>query len=167
MHFTEIPLQGITVELYEAPAMAAEADVTVERCAATVRLDRQGERVLCQGRVEAVVLLTCDRCLAAFGHRLQTSFRLLLEVAPEPGGGEREHVCSRSEMDVVLQSEPEVDVEDLVRQQILLVLPVKRLCRPDCRGLCPLCGMDRNRGGCDCRPEGDSPFAVLAALKKQ
>ncbi len=166
MHFSEIPPRGLTVETDECPVMAAETGVTVQACTASVRLDRQGERVLCQGRLAARVELVCDRCLAVFAHRLETSFRLLLEVA-DPAAIEREHVCSRSEMDVVLLAEPEVDVPDLVRQQLLLALPLKRLCRSRCRGLCPGCGTDLNRGDCQCRPESDSPFAVLAALKKE
>ncbi len=165
MHFSEIPPQGVTVETDECPAMAAEPGVTVRACTAAVRLDRQGERVLCQGRLAATVDLVCDRCLAVFERRLAVSFRLLLDVAGlEPV--EREHVCSRSEMDVVLLAEPEVDVPDLVRQQLLLALPLKRLCRSRCRGLCPGCGADLNRGDCGCQPESQSPFAVLAALKK-
>ncbi len=164
MHFSEIPSRGITVETDDCSMMAEEAGVTVRCCSAVIRLDRQGERVLCQGRMDVTVELVCDRCLAPFELRLETRFRVFLEVA-DPDYAEREHVCSRSEMDVVFLPEPEVDVPEILRQQMLLVLPLKRLCRPQCRGLCARCGANRNDGDCGCRPESDSPFAILKGLK--
>jgi uncharacterized protein len=55
-----------------------------------------------------------------------------------------------------------LEVDDEVRQQILLALPLKALCRADCRGLCPGCGKDLNSGPCPCTPgQGPSSFAEL------
>jgi uncharacterized metal-binding protein YceD (DUF177 family) len=60
-------------------------------------------------------------------------------------------------------------VEDIVREQALLEVPIRPLCRPDCRGLCPRCGADLNAGDCGCPPEEthDLRLAGLAALKKR
>ncbi len=72
------------------------------------------------------------------------------------------------DLDVVEVEQPEVDLSEIGRQQLYLALPVRRLCRPDCRGLCPVCGTDLNRDQCTCDRRGkDSPFAVLAALNKK
>lgn len=59
-----------------------------------------------------------------------------------------------------------LDLEALVREQVLLAQPMKRLCRPDCKGVCPRCGADLNAGPCSCPKEErrDSPFAALSLL---
>jgi uncharacterized protein len=59
----------------------------------------------------------------------------------------------------------EVDLHDLVRDAVLLELPLAPLCRPDCAGLCPSCGADRNDGDCGCRPALDPRWATLDALR--
>ena len=55
-----------------------------------------------------------------------------------------------------------VNLSDIVREQVLLAVPMKVICQPDCRGLCPVCGANRNVRQCDCSLQHeDSPFAIL------
>ena len=59
-----------------------------------------------------------------------------------------------------------IDLGQLIREQFYLSLPMKPLCRPDCRGLCPDCGTDLNAGACGCVERTVDPrWAALAALK--
>ena len=59
-----------------------------------------------------------------------------------------------------------VDLESLLREQIILMLPLKPLCDENCKGLCPHCGANLNREKCTCKTDAvDSPFAQLAKLK--
>ena len=59
-----------------------------------------------------------------------------------------------------------MDLEAIIREQIILMVPLKPLCREDCRGLCPNCGANLNLESCDCKTDkSDSPFAQLAKLK--
>ena len=59
-----------------------------------------------------------------------------------------------------------VETEPILLEQLQLNIPMKPLCRPDCAGLCPLCGADLNLGACDCsEPVGDPRWAALAALR--
>jgi uncharacterized protein len=59
-------------------------------------------------------------------------------------------------------------VDELIRQNLLLVVPIKPLCRPDCAGLCPTCGENLNVRKCTCPPaEIESPFKVLADLLEE
>jgi uncharacterized protein len=63
-----------------------------------------------------------------------------------------------------------LDLGEMVREQLLLTTPMKRLCREDCKGRCPSCGADLNAGGCPCpapEPEADSRFAALKKLFPQ
>jgi uncharacterized protein len=57
-----------------------------------------------------------------------------------------------------------LDLQEPLRQYALMAEPLNPLCRPDCRGLCPQCGSDRNRGPCSCPPSGDSRWEALRAL---
>ena len=59
----------------------------------------------------------------------------------------------------------EIDLSDLVRDAVVLELPLAPLCREDCAGLCPSCGADRNEGPCGCQPETDPRWATLDALR--
>jgi uncharacterized protein len=57
-----------------------------------------------------------------------------------------------------------VDLTEEIRESILLAFPVHPVCRPDCRGLCPRCGANRNRGSCRCKPHDDAQWNALGGL---
>jgi len=59
-----------------------------------------------------------------------------------------------------------LDLREVLRQDVMLASPIHVLCREDCQGLCPTCGQNLNEGPCDCQPEPDPRWAVLAALLK-
>ncbi len=164
MHFNDIPPEGFSLEITGLSLPGLRDEITVKNSSAEVRLDRQGERVLCRGRLRATVILHCDRCLAAYDYAIDNDFRLVLEVVGPDDIG-REHTCSAAEMDVVALTEPEVDVKDILQQQFFLNIPVKSLCSENCKGLCAHCGQDLNRTECGCRAAGSSPFDVLSTLK--
>jgi uncharacterized protein len=61
-----------------------------------------------------------------------------------------------------------LDLEPLAREAVVLSLPLVPLCRPDCAGLCPTCGADRNAGPCACPPpDGDPRWSALDALRRE
>jgi uncharacterized protein len=134
---------------------------------ATIDLCRQGDaRVEVQGALQTGVTLVCDRCLADYGFVVDVAFHLLLEVPADRNWQVRELECSGSDLDTVQLLEPVVDLREILRQQLFLSLPEKFLCSGRCKGLCPTCGADLNRGGCSCEQQtAVSPFAVLAGLK--
>jgi len=119
-----------------------------------IRFTREGETVWVEGAVETVVTLVCGRCLRPFPHRLTGIFREGFRRGAGP---------PRQGADLILDlAGPELDVTEVVRQHLLMALPMAPLCRPECRGLCPLCGADRNERACACTPEeGDPRLAVL------
>jgi uncharacterized protein len=58
-----------------------------------------------------------------------------------------------------------MELEDILREQVLLALPMQRVCREDCRGICPVCGKDRNEAPCDCREHpADDRWRALGKL---
>jgi len=67
---------------------------------------------------------------------------------------------------VVLYDEPVLPFDDIVREQVLMAIPMKPLCREECRGLCPECGADWNAGDCACeKTKVDPRLEVLKGLK--
>ncbi|MCI5143002.1 MAG: DUF177 domain-containing protein [Candidatus Electrothrix sp. ATG1] len=135
---------------------------------AELALTRKSDtRVEVRGNLDAGLLLSCDRCLRDYSFVVKTDFHYLLDVASEESGHVKEIECTRASLDIIQVSDPVVDIPDLLRQQLYLVLPEKKICSRNCKGLCARCGTNLNTGRCSCaNEEGSSPFAVLASLKK-
>lgn len=95
------------------------------------------------GNMELTVLFCCDRCLKDVPYTFLLEFSSGV-IAPELGAA-----VSEEEMDTELIGY-QFDVDDLVYNEILINWPMKILCRPDCKGICSVCGKDLNEGGCEC-----------------
>lgn len=113
----------------------------------------------------------CDRCLARFKENERIPFHVVLSPLHERRRG-REFDDGESEANLKDDLEfgfyegDRFDLAEIVREQILLSLPMKHLCRHDCAGLCQRCGKDLNEGPCGCAQEkGDARFAVLKKVK--
>ena len=166
--FDEIPASGLELELSDQSWFPDQEVTRAGPVRASLFLERRHNRVLLSGRFSVMFEMDCDRCLACYRTLLESDFSLDLEYQPD-GGPEvlpEEHGCSRSEMDVVCLRRPEIELFSLLRQQVILTLPAKRLCDEECRGLCVRCGGNLNEGGCVCSG-GDisSPFSVLKGFK--
>lgn len=124
-------------------------------------------RATIEGRLSGTVLLQCDRCLRAYPFRLDAPF-LVRAVAPGVTGkgipaDAAAPICEASDLDLIELDSPCVELEALMREQLLLSLPEKRLCRDSCAGLCPYCGASRDDQPCDCGQKNTvSAFAALA-----
>lgn len=110
----------------------------------TGSVEWDGVSFLVTGEVQTEVILECSRCLRTVRYPLRTAFK---QKYSETGDGE----------DVLSARGDRIDLNIPVRESILLELPVKVLCREECKGLCPLCGADRNEGECDCSNEDIDP----------
>jgi uncharacterized protein len=138
---------------------------------------RMGADVFLEGTVEGAFDAECSRCLTRYRHPLREEFRLLLEPAGErvPADPEaaralhREGMCLGDELEAGWYGGPEIRLDGFFAEVIALAMPYQPLCREECPGLCPHCGAER-AAGCACEatraPVSDSPFAVLAALRR-
>ena len=108
-----------------------------------------------EGTAATTLHLVCDRCAKPFAREKTVRLETLLaqELADE-----------RSDDEIVLLEDGEVDVGDLARTAFILGMDTKTLCSEDCKGLCPRCGADLNLGPCSCGKETDPRLAVLAKL---
>ena len=106
----------------------------------------------------------CSRCLEPldFGLELESQFLGSRDPALVVGGV---HALGSQDLDVVFLPETLLDEEALAREHFQLHLPMHPLCREDCKGLCPQCGKNWNKGPCSCRPElVKEPGALAKAL---
>jgi uncharacterized protein len=120
------------------------------------------DRFRLDGTLKTRLELSCSRCLEPFQMPVDLEFdqRYLPQTAATP---ELESEVPEDDLETSYYRDEEIDLNDLLREQFYLTLPMKPLCRDDCRGLCPQCGMNLNTGTCDCAPAWEDPR--LAALK--
>jgi len=128
----------------------------------------KGEEVRVRGAIKTEVELLCDRCAAPSRSPLEVEFDARF-VPQSSAAAESDNVELLAEdLGLAAYEGDAVDLDELVREQILLALPSRNLCREDCKGLCPKCGADLNAGDCSCeRGETDPRWAALADLKKE
>ncbi|MBM4288723.1 MAG: DUF177 domain-containing protein [Deltaproteobacteria bacterium] len=131
----------------------------------TVHLERHEGNILVRGGLQGELIFTCSRCLETFAGPLTASFDLLLKRG-QAQALDQEVELSAGELDEDFFSGDELELNVLLREQILLALPLKTLCREECRGLCRQCGKNLNQESCSCpAPSFDSSFAALKKLR--
>jgi uncharacterized protein len=119
------------------------------------------------GRVRTTLELPCGRCLEPFTMEVDGQFDLRYQPHVEnTGEGERE--IEEDDLTTAFYERDEIDLGHLMGEQFYLSLPMKPLCRQDCRGLCPECGTNLNRGTCECKRAWEDPrLKPLKALQDQ
>ena len=131
------------------------------------KASRNGHQVRLRGSITARAEVDCDRCLKAVDVPVETSFDVTYVPAADYVA-EEETVAELQEEDLNLSvfDGEAIDVDDLVREQVLLALPTRALCDEDCKGLCPVCGADKNKDSCNCESTGVDPrWAALKDLR--
>jgi uncharacterized protein len=111
--------------------------------------------------------LECSRCLVPYPFQTREDFSLVLRKrAPLAGAGE-EIALEAEDLDAYFYDDPVLSVAPIAEERIQMAVPMKPLCREDCRGLCSRCGEDLNAADCGCALESADPrWEVLRHLKK-
>lgn len=126
----------------------------VARAARGFRLD---------ARLQYRQTLNCTRCLKPVDQPVESDLELLIQVQPSsPVVGEIR--LQPSDLGMLIVDEPEIDTRPILLEQLQLNVPMSVLCRPDCAGLCPRCGADRNEDPSCCEPESDRRWEALKDL---
>ncbi len=165
---SQIPPEGLDIDLPpETLDLGTPADLWegLASVRAVMHVGRSGRGVVIGGTFAGDLLLICSRCLERFPFQAADRFDLYCEVGtPTMAGDQRE--LDDDELDVTYLEEGRINTDHLLRENILLSLPVQPLCREDCRGLCPQCGANLNLGSCGCRaPVGDPRLQVLRKVR--
>jgi uncharacterized protein len=130
----------------------------------TIHKDHDRFRLV--GTVKAVLGLECSRCLEPFVLPVDRAFdlRFLPATAVETEKDEDEEAeVEEDDVSITYYRDEQIDLIELLREQFYLALPMKPLCSPACKGICPQCGTNRNLAPCDCSPQVADPR--LAGLK--
>jgi uncharacterized protein len=126
------------------------------------RVERTPPYVRLTADLEYQQTLSCTRCLQPIHQQLENQIDLRIQVGfREFGGGE--HELEETEMNVLVLNEEELDTDLVLKDHLALNFPMKGLCKEDCAGLCPECGVDRNQVLCGC--DNDAPDPRWSALK--
>jgi len=158
---SELPDDGLSID-ETAFAASPFADASWQLDRLRLRIDRDGDDVDVRGEVRASVPQMCGRC--AEGFTAPVTADLDVRFAPKPprvDGAE----LGRDDLDVDFYVDDRIDLDRVIETETTLAIPMKPLCDPGCRGLCPVCGVNRNLNPCACAERAPDPrLAVLKTL---
>ncbi|NOK63474.1 MAG: hypothetical protein GFH23_1086718n30 [Chloroflexi bacterium AL-N1] len=158
------PVGGRREYTFDEENLSLDNDVSLQKITGDVRFTRTPSGVLTEARVRGVVERLCTRCLDQVDQSIALhfcdEFHSKIEVntgAPLPQPDEEDPFF--------INENHLVDVGQAIREYTLIELPMQALCRGDCKGLCPTCGVNLNDISCDC-PSGeeDERLSILKSL---
>ncbi len=139
----------------EVPDLILSKDLSVKNLTGNVKVSRTTEGLLVQADGQAGMDAECVFCLKAFEQPLQLKF---VEMYTFPSQADEN-------TDLVLPDDLHLDLMPLIGEYLHLEIPISPVCRPDCKGLCPICGDNLNLADCNHDEEiGDPRFSVLKTL---
>lgn len=139
-NFTDIPLDlELAADGFEFPE-PVDVDLVASK---------SGDEVIVQGRISTAVEVECSRCLEVFEMDINSKIQFVIQLldTAEPEASDDDDFV------IVPKTTGEFEIGARVREAILLDLPLKPLCSENCRGLCPMCGVNLNESECDCTPD--------------
>jgi uncharacterized protein len=153
-------------KVYEPAAFTPDAEyIVVAPVSLEFDIHKDKDRFRLEGRVRTTLELPCSRCLEPFRWTVDEPFELTYEPRPS-SAAESEREIANEDFSAAVYENEEIDLEQLVRERFEMSMPMKPLCRDDCKGLCPVCGTNLNRGRCDCKTGWQDPrMAALRALQ--
>jgi uncharacterized protein len=112
--------------------------------------------VVAEGDIKALTQLSCSRCLEEYWQPIAIQFTEMFTNHPLKDPGEN--------LESLLPADGSIDLTPIIRDYAILDIPISRICKPDCKGLCPTCGANLNEGDCGHRQENIDPR--MAGLKE-
>jgi uncharacterized protein len=170
LSITEMQLGRVRFSETFAPGAIEFSDLQLRQTApivasGTAQLSQSTMEIAISGHLSTRMEGACDRCLEQVVFPVSADFTLLyrpLSSGPEHG----EVAIAGPETEVGFYEGEGLELTDVLREEILLLLPMQRVCREDCKGICPVCGQNRNQVECHCHQEAaDDRWAGLRNLK--
>jgi uncharacterized protein len=141
--------------VFELGSVEFGAELSLRDFRGTAHMMRTPQGLLLKGVWAGRTTLECARCLKDFDERLHWTITELFAFNEK----------SVAEPGMIVPEDAQIDLYPLIREYALLEIPIRPICRPDCKGLCPVCGEDLNIRDCGHRPHADdSPFVLLKKL---
>ena len=130
------------------------------------RIKRSGAEVIVSGHINGELFINCDRCLKPLEMPLNNDFELDY-VTGSDYEALHDVELTEEQMAISVFDGVGIDIDEIVKEQVLLAVPARLLCREDCKGICPVCGSDRNTTDCNCETSSSDPrWDALRSLKQ-
>ena len=113
-----------------------------------IKLYRAGSRIVVEGYFSVTLLLRCDRCIEPYTWDLSKDFKLYLSMIPFKGDADIELL--EDELDLDFINDNFLDSDQIIKEQLILNIPLKTICSTECKGICPFCGCNLNITECSC-----------------
>jgi uncharacterized protein len=123
---------------FELPDYQFSQDFSVAKLEGVTRIMRVTQGLLVDGSFQTHIQLECVRCLTDYTHTLQCEFQELYAFRNQPA----------TESGLIVPDNANIDFAPVIHEYLVLEIPIKPLCRPDCRGLCVVCGENLNTSDC-------------------
>jgi len=127
-------------------------------------LSKVGREVLLKGSISTEMEVTCSRCLEPLRYKVRSKVLSRYVPGQETDSLDLDVELQASDIEVEYYTGERIDLTQAVYDQMMLSLPLARLCKEDCQGICSQCGVNRNKKSCQCS-DGDSVDPRLAVLK--
>lgn len=177
----DIPAEGLEIsatrkdEWLNAVATEALGDAFQKKDKAELNivLTRVNHEINLNGEIYVTFHPTCDRCLEVFLNKNKLELHLLIIPNDEyeemdKHETESEEGISTKDIEVVPYFGDRIDLGNLIREHLILSMPMKNICDENCLGLCQKCGKNLNEGKCSCKEDKvDSRWSALAKLKEE
>jgi len=135
----------------------ADAGVVADHPVRTdLHLVKTGDTYSVVGEVRLRARLDCSRCLRPFEEELSWTLEVVFQRAGK-GQSVQGQGSFEEDLERIAHDATHIDLTERVREALLLALPIKPLCGPECAGLCPVCGQDLNVGRCSCHTSPTDP----------
>lgn len=119
---------------FDIPRIKLSPDLELKNLTGTARVTRTAQGLLLQVRMRASALSECARCLTDFTQPLEIDFTELYAFTSD----------SITDSGLIVPETGKIDLTPLVREEMILAVPISPICKPDCKGLCPICGENLN-----------------------
>jgi len=115
--------------------------------------------------VHFIADFVCARCLEIFPREFDNNISLIYVRGKDPLSKAEQLKLKSTDIDKIYYTGSQLDVSIGIREAIVLSIPIALICKNTCRGLCPVCGKNRNKYSCDCTTEKVDPFTVTPSMK--
>ena len=125
--------------LFESPRLIYESDFILSDFSGAARITRTAQGLLVQAKMQATIPSECVRCLTCFQLPLKIDFTELYAFSPQ----------SVTDSGLLVSDDAHINLAPLVREYMLLEVPISPICQTKCKGLCPICGENLNEVTCE------------------
>jgi uncharacterized protein len=123
---------------FDIPSIRLSNELDLRDLKGVARITRTSQGLLVQVKMQACTEIECVRCLSRFSQRLDIDFTDLYAFSSD----------SVTDSGLLLPDTGKIDLEPVLREEMFLAIPIKPVCRTECKGLCPICGNDLNKTTC-------------------